>query len=52
MKNTTFQIQGGWQIIGFRLVGSEIQNITMIGLDLNTNYYEVARYLNKYVQNW
>ena len=48
MKSTPIQIEGGWQVTGFKLAGSQIRNITILGLDLDTNDIEVERYLSKF----
>ena len=37
MRYTPFQIHGGWQIKNFRLSGSQIQNVNVIGLEITTN---------------
>ena len=48
LKNTPIQLKGGWHITGFRLSGSNIRNVTLVGLDIDTNYREIEDYFQRF----
>ena len=48
MRYTPFQIHGGWQITNSRLSGSQIRNVTVIGLEITTNDQEVESYFKRF----